>query len=149
MSQELFSSHYLCQIFFPAISVPEKEFMLIDSLLTIAHVNEKVAVCKIRRKWNWWLVFPTVLVHTETGKQHPNLALTSLCLFLLLNCDCFLQMLWLFHLFSVHSVWFVEKILAQQIKCKFFPIWVYWGVWISCHSLHIWLSAALDTELLG
>lgn len=121
MLQELFSSCYLRRHFFPAIPVPEKEYMLIHSLLIIPHVNGKVAVCKIRRKWSWWLVFffSAVLVHTETGKQHPNLALTSLYLVLLLNCDCFLQMLWLFHLFSVHSVWLGEKIWLQQIKCKF------------------------------
>lgn len=129
MLQELFSSCYLHRHFFPAIPVPEKEYMLIHSLLIIPHVNGKVAVCKIRRKWSWWLVFffSAVLVHTETGKQHPNLALTSLYLVLLLNCDCFLQMLWLFHLFSVHSVWLGEKNLSTTNQMQIFHIWVHWG----------------------
>jgi len=49
--------------------------------------------------------FPTAQMHTqEIGKQQSNLALPSLCLLLLLNWDHFLQMLWLFHLFSVDSV---------------------------------------------
>lgn len=128
MLQVLFSSFYLHQYFLPAISVPEKEFMLIHSLLTIAHVNGRAALCKIWRKWNWWFVFSSLQYwFTKTGRQHPNLALTSLYLLLLLNCDFFLQMFCLFHLFSVHFVWFGGKILLQQIKCIFFHIWDNWG----------------------